>query len=201
MSKISTAVKGESYTYRVLWQASKHQLRLAEQIEDGSMYCYLAAMVMAYFAYEAYLNYLGSFIAPDAWKNEKTFFSQEEYYGIEGKLKIISEKINKVLPDKSKRPYQSIRMLQRLRNKIAHGKQDHFSFSVKHAQNEHPRMVQSEIGKLVSKGNAERCIADVKEFIEFLHQNARNTIHDPRLGREPFSGFLAAAMGSPKEIT
>ena len=123
MAKIITRGKGETYTHRLIWLTAKHQIRLADSIEEGSKYCYLCAMVMLYFTFESYLNFLGEIIAPKIWKDERRYFSTKEYPGTEGKLIKLIELLDLQMFERGKRPYQSINILLTLRNRIAHGKQ------------------------------------------------------------------------------
>ena len=82
---------------------------------------------MAYFTFEAYLNFVGSSVEPAAWKDERNFFSKDQYRGTQGKLKLLCEKYEiKVDPDK--RPYLTVRELGWLRDYLAHGKPDIICF-------------------------------------------------------------------------
>lgn len=65
-----TKTEGENITHRVLWQCCLRQLEIARKTERGRKYFDLTAMLMAYFAYEAYLNFVGSRVAPADWANK-----------------------------------------------------------------------------------------------------------------------------------
>jgi hypothetical protein len=71
------------------------------------MYYQMAGMVMAYFTFEAYLNFVGSSVEPTAWKDERDFFSKGQYRGTQGKLKLLCEKYQ-IKVDRDKRPYLTL---------------------------------------------------------------------------------------------
>jgi hypothetical protein len=116
MARVQTKIAGEQFTHKELWRCCQLQLASARRRKKGQRYFHMSAMLMAYFAYEAYLNAAGSRIAPKDWANERAFFNSKNYKGIDGKLKRICEAcgIPRIL--KGKRPFQSIRHLKGLRN-------------------------------------------------------------------------------------
>ena len=65
--------------HRLLWECCLRQSEVAEiarKDKSGPLYFELSAMLMAYFTYEAYLNFLGERVAPEAWKDERTYFTE-----------------------------------------------------------------------------------------------------------------------------
>jgi hypothetical protein len=66
---------------------------------------------MAFLAYEAYLNLLISRRDPAVWQNERTFFSQSPYRGIEGKLEWLTDYCGQFKVNKGARPYQTVCLL------------------------------------------------------------------------------------------
>jgi len=186
---------GEVYTYRFLWASAKHQYKLAKHHKQGRAYCCLSSMIMAYFTYESYLNFLGEFIAPEIWKEERVFFNSPEHKGTNGKLKKILEIINKPIFNKGERPYQTIKFLNTYRNSITHGKQEHFVFSAKHGHNSEPDMLNSDIMNSASLKNAERVLEDIQNMIEILHNNSKPFISDKKFPTKAISGVTAVAVG------
>ena len=199
MTKTVTKGKGEIYTHRLIWFTAQHQIKLANSIEEGSKYCYLCAMVMLYFTFESYLNFLGEIITPKIWKDERKHFSSKEYPGTEGKLIKILEWLNLPMFEKGKRPYQSIHLLLELRNRIAHGKQVKFNFSVRHLDDQVPYMMTSYFNRTVSKENTLKASEDVEQILKFLHEKVRTKTGDPRVGASALQGILGSAIGGKEE--
>jgi hypothetical protein len=190
MTKLKTVVSGESYTYEILWSCCQRQVELSKKKEDGKMYFWLTSMSMAYFSYEAYLNHALHKVAPDIYQAERTYFTDPDYYGTPGKLKKLCELASLDFPDASKRPYQSIKMLQKLRDSVAHGKPDPFEVTVKHKAGENPTAIPSSFEKILSENNARNCIADLEEFIKWLNGGLVREFGNEGLLSHPLSGFL-----------
>jgi hypothetical protein len=190
MTKVKSTVKGESYTYEILWACCLRQQSLAEEVESGNMYFYLTAMSMAYFAYEAYLNHALHKVAPEIYEKERTYFADKDYYGTPGKLKKLCELADIDFPYSSIRPYQSIKKLQILRDSVAHGKPDPFELTIKHKEGDNPSIVRSSFEELVSPKNSKICISDLKDFILWLNSSLVNKFGNEGLIKHPLNGFL-----------
>jgi hypothetical protein len=80
--------------------------------EVGITYTCMGCATMLAFTWEAYLNYFGDELIGDYWKEDQP---------LDQKIDLVFQKL-KITPDWSKRPYQSISTLTRLRNTLAHGK-------------------------------------------------------------------------------
>lgn len=189
MSKTQSLVSGESFTYELLWSCCTRQMAVARSGEQGSHYFYLTAMTMAYFTFEAYVNHALRCVAPEIFENEKTHFSKGEYSGTPGKLKKLCELGGFDLPDTSRRPYQSIRLLQNLRDVVVHGKTHTFESRVKHLICENPSVVESKFDKFVSAKQATICLDDTQAFIRWLNSKLRASFFDCGLLVSPLSGF------------
>lgn len=162
-------IAGQFFTHQHLWNCAKALLSQPETKSPTDGYFATAGMLMAYFAYEAYLNLVGPRIDTEAWKNERDFFSKLPYKGTQGKLQRICEKIG-IEVDCGKRPYQTIRDLGRLRNFLAHGKLDTYAFEIDVEKGKEPDMFRDvQIYKMVNRENADRALKDTEEFIEYLH--------------------------------
>jgi hypothetical protein len=110
MKKLAvTKTEGECFTHRVLWRCAEIQYEQARAVEKGSTFFDMAALIMAFFAYEAYINFIGDRVDPEAWSNEKIFFNSSDYKGLEGKLKRIAEKCGNFQIEKGNGPYQTIK--------------------------------------------------------------------------------------------
>ena len=102
-----------------LWRCCEQQDIQAAQTKKGAFYFHMAEMLFAYLAYEAYLNFVGSFLFPNEWKQERRFLRIDE------KLKLIEEKIGFQI-DKNTDPYRTVANLKELRDFISHGKPDNY---------------------------------------------------------------------------
>ena len=69
-------ITGEVFTHQYLWNCATTLLAQPETKSSKDMYYQMAGMVMAYFTFEAYLNFVGSSVEPTAWKDERKFFSK-----------------------------------------------------------------------------------------------------------------------------
>ena len=162
-------IEGQSFTHQHLWNAAKALLAQPETRSPTDGYFRMAGMLMAYFAYEAYLNLVGLRVDQEAWKNEREFFSKRPYRGTEGKLSRICERIG-IQVDRSKRPYRTMRELKKLRDFLAHGKLQSYAYEIGVPEGESPDMfAEVSIYKMVTRENADRALKDTEEFIEFLH--------------------------------
>jgi hypothetical protein len=162
-------IAGQGFTHQYLWNCSEALLSQTETKSPTDGYFAMAGMLMAYFAYEAYLNLVGPRIDGEAWKNERDFFSKPPYRGTQGKLQRICEKIG-IEVNRGKRPYQTIRDLGGLRDFLAHGKLDTYAFEIDVEKGKEPDMFHDlQIYKMVNRENADRALKDTEEFIEYLH--------------------------------
>jgi len=157
-------------------------------------------MLFAYLTYEAYINFLGDRFASDVWKKERTFFNKKPYHGLEGKLKLLSERIPFVGIRKDQRPYQTIKDLKRLRDFLSHGKTEKYEKTIIHLADEEPPLwPDSILDKLVTPELTDKAVRDVKEFIVFLHaQAAKRAKKDIWFGGEPLGGIRWQTSGDSK---
>lgn len=164
---------GKSYTYRVLWTSANRLLKQGQN-SDVSFDFFLSSMIMAFFVLEGYVNHLGERIAPKVWINEKSFFSEGEgkYRGTLGKLSYLAEQAEHAL-DMSRRPYQSIRHLHKLRQLIVHARTEQFDIEVEFAPAKGPDFRKSQLQQAVNGPMAKRVLKDVKTLVEALHIAAK----------------------------
>lgn len=204
MKDIETIISGELFTHKILWECCDMHSKAAEKAaaeKAGPIYYELTAMLFAYLTYEAYLNYLGERVAPDAWRNERQFFNREPYRGIAGKLKKIAEVCNIGDFDTGGRPYQTIVELCKLRDYLAHGKPDRYEMSLKHMRSSEPGLFHSNLYQLVTPEKMKRGIEDVRSFGELLHRRAAPYVSDSFFGENPFEGIVEHSVGDDRTIT
>jgi len=106
-------VEGEKtiYTHAYLHSAANWALEQATKSEEGSFYNCMCSIIMTAFCIEAYLNYIGMNYIDD-W--------DEKAPPLE-KLKVITEEVG-IEVDYGRRPFQSVKIANKFRNQMAHGK-------------------------------------------------------------------------------
>jgi hypothetical protein len=195
-SIIETNVEGEVFTHRILWSTCQRQLRVARNDPNGSWYFYLTAMLMAFMTFEAYINYLGTKLAPDIWKDERNNFRSPPYKGTSGKLLKLCELYNVAFPTKGGRPYQSVVRLNNLRDIIAHGKPDEFEITIRHPVDKNPALIKYNLDEFVSDKKAEQAIADTKELIDKLNGDFLSVVGPDVINSVALDGVLAFSSGN-----
>ena len=189
-------VNSVSNTYEYLWSACQKNVVDAKTTDGSPWYYYFTAMTMAYFCYEAFLNHLLHYIAPDVWANEKEYFSKPPYKGTEGKLKKVCEISGIDFPNKGDTQYQQIRLLKELRDFVAHGKTEQYSSIVEANSGHEITEVQSKLFELVTKKNAERAIPLLREFIITTNKKVKEKTYCDHLALHPLQGFSGHASAS-----
>jgi hypothetical protein len=104
----------EVRTYSELWYASQKMMEAGIREPVGSAWHFLSSLVLTAFAFEAYLNHIGPTLLK-CWESV-------EYLSLANKLDLICELLNVQVPDKGKRPGQTIEKLFKFRNTLAHGR-------------------------------------------------------------------------------
>jgi hypothetical protein len=165
-------------------------MKTAKRRKKGAKYFRISSMLLAYLTYEAYINFLGDRFASDVWKNEKAFFAKKPYYGLEGKLKLLSERIPIVGIRKGRRPYQTIKKLKGLRDFLSHGKTDKYEKTIIHRREKEPPLLpDGKLDNLITPELADGAVLDVRKFIEFLHYQAVKRTKDIWFGDDPLRGI------------
>jgi hypothetical protein len=200
MTLVETNIYGETFTHKVLWECCLRQIDTAKRRKKGQQYFHITAMLMAYLTYEAYINFLGDRFAPDIWANERKFFSKGKYRGIEGKLKKIQERCPLTGIKKGQRPYLTIKKLKELRDFLSHCKPDKYEKTIVHSRDNEPPLFgkYDKLETLVSQPQADIAVADVKEFIEFLHKQAAKHTKDIWFGKEALAGITAHSFSDSR---
>lgn len=192
----TTQTHYQTYTHRVLWECVKRQIEKAKEKPDGSFYFWLSAMVMGYMVFEAYLNYVGEALAPEAWGDERTFFSKNPYKGSQGKLQFLLDRYGIAAFDKSTSPFNSVFALKSIRDEIAHAKPHHEEQSVTHPSNVMAPFTRSWLQNRINEKEATRLLDDLEIFIKTIHQSFRGCKEGNRLVSEhPLDGLLGFGTG------
>jgi hypothetical protein len=194
-SLIETTVQGEVFTHRVLWSAAQRHLRVARNDPNESWYFHLSAMLMGFMAFEAYINFLGTKLAPSLWKEERANFRTPPYKGTMGKLLKLCEMHEIPFPTKGTRPYQSVAVLNDLRDIVAHGKPDEFEFTVRHPADVNPATIKYSLDAYVSEKKAEQSLSDIKSLCDSLHKAFLEKSDIYLIYQSAFDGALAISIG------
>ena len=107
--------KRDVRTFAELSHAADMLMQTAQEHRKGNLYTALSSLLLRAFAFEAYLNHLGERHL-NLWDASKQFRWFE-------KFKKICQRLN-FTPDKSARPYSTLRPLFNFRNLMAHGKSE-----------------------------------------------------------------------------
>ena len=168
---------------------------MAETNDREQYFLLMQSLLTAYLAFEAFINFLGECLDPDAWRNEKTFFNQPSYYGIEGKIKRLAERLPNFVFEKGQRPYQTIKKVGKFRTILVHGKPYHYEKEVPD-EGSKTDMYEFVWDEYLSLENVNRSREAIKKFCESLRSEA-NTILDetepPYRLHPAFEGPLASA--------
>jgi len=174
----------EVRTFVDLSHGADVMLTFAKESERGSYYTAMSSLLLRAFTFEAYLNHLGS--------KKAEFWPEIDSIRVMDKYAVLCKMLS-VSPDFSRRPYQTVGLLFKFRNSIAHGK----SVVLKNSKDvsadddpyQHiPRATWEEYG---TTENAERAKEDISAMIVELHKAAG-------LGDYPFVHGVGIASMSVK---
>ncbi len=177
MTEIQKAIvkwEREVNTFANLYYGADVLIKKTEDDEKGSYFTTMGSILLTAFTIEAYLNHIG----------EKLFSFWEEIESIRfmDKLRVISKHLE-IEPDFSKRPYQTIRLLFRFRDSIAHGRskilKDQKSVKIKADKDIYDYIPKSEEEEYCTLDNAKRAKEDIEIIITEIHKKAN-------LGDYPF---------------
>ena len=179
----------ETYNHRILWTTAQKNIALSRDSENDALYFALSAMLMMYFAFEGYLNWLGYLIAPEVWEKEKEFFNRPPYQGTLGKYLFLSKVLVLQVPDKSGGPFQTVKELQQLRDKAVHPRTESGKRSVKFAEDKFPQNYRPWLSTKVSANKRDRAEKNIEALVNELHQAAKDHYPDIIDVTGPFSGM------------
>jgi len=202
-------IEGIAYSHEYLWRASSRSLVMAETNDQEQYYLLMQSLLTAYLAFEAFVNFLGEYLDPDTWKDEKEFFKQKPYHGIEGKVKRLAEKLSDFKFKKGQAPYQTIKKVGDFRNILGHGKPYPFEKEVPY-KGYKSDMFEFDWDEYLSLTEVKRGREAIKKFCESLRSAAyviskngqEPCLEDMRklhLHHKAFEGPLALSNGATKK--
>ncbi|MEA3369659.1 MAG: hypothetical protein U9Q24_04865 [Candidatus Ratteibacteria bacterium] len=155
--------KREIKTFLYLYTAAEHALKLSKNLEEGLLYQFMTSLIFSAFTLEAALNDIGERVVP-FWNELERISPIQKFNVLHGYLK---------LPiDISQRPAQTITLLFKFRNTMAHGKTERLSGIV---ATENPDARPAELPsletfweKFCTKKQAEESLTDIKKIIKSI---------------------------------
>jgi hypothetical protein len=171
--------------HRLLWMAACENLAAAKEKAEDAFLFNMAAMVMGYFAFEGYLNWLGALIVPEVWKDERHFFNKKPFCGTIGKYHYLMKTADQPIPEPAQRPYLNLTHLSDLRNTIAHCRPEIGERNIGISQETgQPDDYEPYLLTNVTPENAQQALEDVQQLLRVLHEGARKHYEVPYA--EPF---------------
>jgi hypothetical protein len=191
-----TVYSGEVFTHRVLWKTAREMKEHAEAHADGRFFYSIAAMLIARLTLEAYANFLLHVLHPDAYQRERELFGS----CTGAKLAWIHEQLGVTL-DPGRRPYQTLRVMDKFRDRVVHGKPDVYAGEDHHAaERESSPMEMRELQRDVAPESLARAFEDVGAIAAQLHPDAlRLADHEQKRRLEPFA--LDSSLQSQETLT
>ena len=137
------------------------------------MYPIIVCEVFAFHTIEAYINFIGEWIAPDIWKDERNYFRKEPYRGWDGKLRNVLELVG-LTADFTTPPTSTVMDLRSIRDIIAHGKAESISGEQIHVCDaEQPILPPSTLTTAVAvREELPGILTDVEAFLDGIHTRA-----------------------------
>jgi len=198
MAKMAkTTFEGEVYSHRQLWTAARSMRARSDAEKKGSMYCDMVAMLLARLTVEAYCNFLIHVLDPDTFDKEREIFGSST----DRKLQWVCGRVGFAL-DRGRRPYQTVKSLDTLRNRMVHAKPEVYTGEDIHSvEEERPFMRPGELEKCVSPKLCTRALEDVDLLCEELHKQILASADiKQKLRLEPYAlkGSLQRQVSSSK---
>lgn len=154
------------YTYSYLFHSAQFSfqdgLQKEQNADEGGFFNYMNTIILTGFTLEAYLNHCGKELI-DYWE-------YIERISILDKIKVISEH-SQVYFDISKRPYQTIKKIIKLRNQLAHARTEHLEGQIRYKSDIelHTKGPKPEWEKHCNKNSVKLFLDDTEEFIKKYH--------------------------------
>jgi hypothetical protein len=151
-----------TYTYVYCWIAARQALKRAQEEERGSFYFNMMAGIFAAFTVEAFLNHLGRQQVSE-WKEF------ERKLGPREKL-VLLRRVLHFSADHSKRPFQTLYKMFRLRDALAHGRTATVAtdLGVENPEDESANYPEPDWKKLCTLESASRMVKDAELIVRDL---------------------------------
>ncbi|HLF85342.1 MAG TPA: hypothetical protein VI837_14305 [Blastocatellia bacterium] len=165
-TKTKVEAKRTVFTYAYLNMAANQALEHAEASERGRTYDCMSVILFCAFTLEAYFNHLGK-------EKFQCWELIERRLGPKEKLLLLLDVIKHSI-DESRRPFQTLKDIFRLRDALAHGKTEEFAYSgiLMLSADERPSEPEVVWLSYCTLANAKRCLEDTTHMITELHRRA-----------------------------
>ncbi len=182
--RIQASTTTNTYVYCRI--AARNALKKAQEQELGRFYFAMMAGVFATFTVEGYLNHLGQ-------KRVRDWSDLERKLGPREKLLLLRGVLN-LSVDFTRRPFQTLNNMLRLRDALAHGKTLTTTNDVLVADpdDEKARYPQPDWKKLCMLGSVERIVEDAEKIVRHLCTQSGSK-------RDPFVSPGSASSGVEEE--
>lgn len=188
----------EVYSYQILWFASQSALQMAN-IKDKKVrpdHLAIHSFLSGFSAFEGFLNFVGEEIAPEAWDNERQFFTLKSgYRGIDGKVKYLFSKFSDIELDENSEPYINFRKMNNIRNHLVHNRVNRYE---EESVDENPSF-RTHWEDFDTPEKVKPCLDCLKEFAETIRIEAVKLLVDNhrshRLHFPAFSGPILHSEG------
>ena len=161
--------ESEHFTFRSIWHAANVLRQAGEKDEEQGFWPLMGSLVLAYTAYEGFLNHLIERVYPAVWLQERTFFRAPPFEGTLGKTRFIAESAGLKLKT-AEAPYRSVAELHAWRNELVHPRSIRESGIAR--ADVYARRTRSTkpvaFKKLAQSGFVDRCFTDLEKLSNAL---------------------------------
>lgn len=155
----------EVRTFVDLFHGSDVLLQKSTSEKNGSYYTTMGSLLLTAFTFEAFLNHLGD--------KQIKFWDEIEKISIMDKYKVLCKELD-IAPDFSTRPYQTLKLLFRFRNSIAHGRSVVLKITKDVSSSDEPwdHEPKTDLEEYCTEDNAVRAREDIEKIIIELNETA-----------------------------
>ena len=180
----------ENYTHNYLWRTAQ-TLKRCECSQRDRFYLDLSALLMAYLALEAFVNFLGNIICPELWDDEKEAF-RGQGDTIEAKIGAIA-KACQFKWKKGERPYQDIKKLKKFRDSMVHGRVQASRYATQEREDGTHLRWNHTFYAFAKPSEVQKSMESIEAFCQSLLDEAQKHPHHGYLQSKAFSGLLGLA--------
>lgn len=181
----------EHFNHRRLWATAQAQIDIIPVVPGyKATHFQIAAILLMYFAFEGFLNWLLSIAAPETWAQEKEFFQGDRYKGTFGKCCYLLEllKISDYAPNE--RPVNTVREIQALRRCLVHAKPERGTRNVTYDSLDGLPVHVGQIDRRTHRSLVDRVHSDFETLANRMHRETQTVLGIELGSAEPFSPLL-----------
>jgi hypothetical protein len=181
-------VSEEIYPHVYLWNAH-HKIRSAwENGDQQGGHEAVASLLLAYLAFEAFVNFCGELVLPEIWAKEREHFRKMGGPEIENKIAELAKALPAFSLKKGQRPYQSVQALRSFRDSVAHGKLLRSKYSTDWSDDGAHLQWNFSWFDRIEGAVFDQSIADIRAFSQSLLVEVRKQSDHPHLIYDAFEG-------------